>query len=67
MTGASLVWLTYWAHWEKTPDTLDKLGCFCTIPAIRAPVANCATEVIGTFVLILVAAAIASRRSAALN
>lgn len=65
MTGATLVWLTYWAHWEKTPDTLDKLGCFCTIPAIRVPVANALTEVIGTFVLILVAAAIASRRSAA--
>ena len=65
MTGATLVWLTYWAHWEKTPDKLDKLGCFCTIPAIRIPAANALTEVIGTFVLIVVAAAIASRRSAA--
>ncbi len=44
---------------------LDKLGCFCTIPAIRVPVANALTEVIGTFVLILVAAAIASRHSTA--
>ncbi len=65
MLGSTLVWLTYWAHWEKTPDKLDKLGCFCTIPAIRAPAANALTEVIGTFVLIVVAAAIASRRSAA--
>jgi glycerol uptake facilitator protein len=61
MMGSTLVWLTYWAHWEKTPDTLDKLGCFCTIPAIRLPAANALTEVIGTFVLIFVAAAIASK------
>jgi len=61
MLGSTLVWLTYWAHWEKTPDTLDKLGCFCTIPAIRLPAANALTEVIGTFVLILVAAAIGSK------
>jgi glycerol uptake facilitator protein len=61
MVGSTLVWLTYWAHWEKTPDTLDKLACFCTIPAIRVPVANALTEVIGTFVLIFVAAAIASK------
>ena len=62
MIGSTLVWLTYLAHWEKTPDALDKLGCFCTIPAIRVPTANALTEVIGTFVLILVAAAIASKR-----
>jgi glycerol uptake facilitator protein len=61
MLGSTLVWLTYWAHWEKTPDTLDKLGCFCTIPAIRVPAANALTEVIGTFVLIFVAAALASK------
>jgi glycerol uptake facilitator protein len=62
MFGAALVWLTYLAHWEKTPDTLDKLGCFCTIPAIKAPVANLLTEIIGTMVLVLVAAAIASKQ-----
>jgi len=65
MMGSTLVWLTYWAHWEKTPDALDKLGCFCTIPAIRVPAANALTEVIGTFVLILVAAAIASKHGTA--
>jgi glycerol uptake facilitator protein len=61
MMGAVLVWLSYFSHWEKTPDPADKLGCFCTIPAIRAPLANLTTEFIGTFVLILVAAAIASK------
>src|SRR5271154_2438351 len=61
MMGAALVWLAYLAHWGKTPDPLDKLGCFCTIPAIRAKPANTLTEIIGTFVLILVAAALASK------
>jgi glycerol uptake facilitator protein len=67
MVGSALVWLTYWAHWEKTPDTLDKLACFCTIPAIRVPVANALTEVIGTFVLIFVAAAIASKHGTSIG
>jgi glycerol uptake facilitator protein len=67
MAGSTLVWLTYWAHWEKTPDRLDKLGCFCTIPAIRVPVANALTEVIGTFVLIFVAAAIASKHGTSIG
>jgi glycerol uptake facilitator protein len=62
MTGAALVWLAYLVHWEKTPDVLDKLGCFCTIPAIRAKSANALSEIIGTFVLILVAAAISSKQ-----
>ncbi len=61
MSGAALVWLSYLSHWEKTPDPLDKLACFSTIPAIRAPLANIVTEVIGTFVLVLVAAAISSK------
>src|SRR5882724_3915462 len=51
MSGAALVWLSYLSHWEKTPDPLDKLACFSTIPAIRAPFANIVTEVIGAFVL----------------
>ena len=61
MLGAALVWLSYFSHWEKTPDPLDKLGCFSTIPAIRAPLANLTTEIIGTFVLVLVASAISSK------
>ena len=61
MLGATLVWLSYLSHWEKTPDALDKLACFSTIPAIRAPLANIVTEVIGAFVLVLVAAAISSK------
>jgi glycerol uptake facilitator protein len=61
MVGAALVWLAYFSHWQKTPNALDKLACFSTIPAIRAPLANLSTEIIGTFVLVLVAAAISSK------
>jgi len=67
MMGATLVWLAYLAHWEKTPNPLDKLGCFCTIPAIRKKPANTLTEVIGTFVLILVAAAISSKHGSSVG
>ena len=42
MAGALLVWLAYLHHWEKTPEPQDKLACFSTIPAIRAPLANIA-------------------------
>lgn len=61
MVGAALVWAAYFSHWQKTPNALDKLACFSTIPAIRAPLANLSTEIIGTFVLVLVAAAISSK------
>jgi glycerol uptake facilitator protein len=53
--------VAYFSHWQKTPNALDKLACFSTIPAIRAPLANLSTEIIGTFVLVLVAAAISSK------
>jgi glycerol uptake facilitator protein len=65
MCGASLVWLHYYPHWRETPDPDRKLGCFCTSPAIRNPGANLVSEMIGTFVLVLVAAAIGSKAVAA--
>jgi glycerol uptake facilitator protein len=61
MVGAALVWAAYFSHWQKTPNALDKLACFSTITAIRAPLANLSTEIIGTFVLVFVAAAISSK------
>jgi glycerol uptake facilitator protein len=63
--GALLVWLHYYPHWAETADKEAKLACFCTIPAIRRPVANVLSEVIGTFVLVFVVAAIFSEASAA--
>jgi glycerol uptake facilitator protein len=59
--GAFLVWLHYLPHWRETPDADRKLACFSTSPAIRNPAANLLSEVIGTFVLVLVAGAIGSK------
>jgi len=50
--GATLVWLAYLDHWRETEDPGLKLACFSTAPAIRNPVSNIVTEVIGTFVLV---------------
>jgi glycerol uptake facilitator protein len=50
--GAILVWLAYFKHWAETPDPGLKLAVFCTGPAIRNPLWNLVTEIIGTFVLI---------------
>jgi glycerol uptake facilitator protein len=59
--GAVLVWLHFLPHWKETPDASLKLLVFCTAPAIRNRIANLASEIIGTFVLVFVAAAIASK------
>jgi glycerol uptake facilitator protein len=50
--GAVLVYLSYLNHWRATDDPGLKLAVFCTGPAIRNPVANVITEVIGTFALV---------------
>ena len=60
MLGSTLVWLHYLPHWSITEDPSGKRACFCTSPAIRHTPANVLSEVIGTFVLVLVAAAISS-------
>jgi glycerol uptake facilitator protein len=59
--GACLVFLHYLPHWWETPDPDLKRACFCTSPAIRAPFANVVSEIVGTFVLVLVADAIFSK------
>ncbi|HEV8563493.1 MAG TPA: MIP/aquaporin family protein [Actinomycetota bacterium] len=51
--GATLVWLSYLAHWPETDDKGLKLAVFCTGPAIRNTVANLITEIIGTMMLVL--------------
>src|SRR5215831_13524575 len=61
VAGAALVWLHYLPHWRETPDADTKLACFSTGPAIRQPAANLLSEIIGTFVLVLVANAIFSK------
>ncbi len=61
LVGAALVWLHFFHHWRETEDPAAKLGCFCTIPAIRHKVANFGSELIATFVLVLVVWAISSK------
>jgi len=58
--GAVLVYLHYMPHWAETDDKGLKLAVFSTGPAIRNPVTNVISEVIGTFVLVLVVGAIFS-------
>jgi glycerol uptake facilitator protein len=60
MAGATLMTLHYGPHWRLTPDPAAKLGVFCTNAAVRSPLANIFSEMVGTGVLILVASAIFS-------
>jgi glycerol uptake facilitator protein len=53
MLGATIVWLAYLPHWAVTESPASKLAVFCTGPAIRNPVSNLVTEIIGTAVLVL--------------
>ena len=59
--GATLMTLHYGPHWAQSDDPVAKLGIFCTGPAIKAPMWNLLSEVVGTALLVLVAGAIFSR------
>jgi len=58
--GGIIVWLAYLPHWGVTANPGDKLAVFCTGPAIRMPMANLITEIIGTAVLLFGILAIAA-------
>src|ERR1700722_10164494 len=62
IVGAVLVWVHFLPHWRQIEDADVKLLCFSTMPAIRNLGANFLSEVIGTFVLVVAAAAIFSKR-----
>ena len=51
--GAVIVYFNYLPHWKETNDKDEKLVIFSTIPAIRKPLSNLVSEMIGTFVLVL--------------
>lgn len=51
--GAVIVWLSYRQHFDATDDADAKLAVFCTAPAIRNPLYNMITEIVGTFVLVI--------------
>jgi glycerol uptake facilitator protein len=61
--GAVIVWLHYLPHWAETEDPGLKLAVFSTGPAIRNPVTNIISEIIGTFVLVFGVLAIAGNEA----
>ncbi len=63
--GAILVWLVYFPHWRETGDAAAKLMVFSTVPAIRHPIANLFTEIVGTALLLFGVLAITGDTGAA--
>ncbi|WP_313894014.1 MIP/aquaporin family protein [Psychrobacillus sp.] len=53
IVGAVIVYFQYLPHWKETEDAGAKLGVFATSPAIRHPLSNLTSEIIGTFILVL--------------
>jgi len=51
-TGAVIVWAAYKQHFDETENKDLKLAVFSTAPAIRNPLYNLLTEIIGTFILL---------------
>ncbi|MDU1845404.1 MAG: MIP/aquaporin family protein [Niallia nealsonii] len=51
--GATIVFLQYLPHWKKTRNQSAILSVFSTSPAIRSPLSNLVSEMIGTFVLVM--------------
>lgn len=54
MLGAFVVWINFYSHYKATPGEAEKLGTFCTSPAIKNYPINFVNELIGTFVLVFV-------------
>jgi glycerol uptake facilitator protein len=54
MAGAIITWLVYRDHFNQTTDPDVQLAVFSTGPAIRNPLFNLLSEIVGTFVLIFV-------------
>ncbi|QSS99570.1 aquaporin family protein [Pontibacillus sp. ALD_SL1] len=51
--GAIVVFFHYLPHWKETEDQGAKLAVFSTDPAIRSPLSNFVSEIIGTFMLVM--------------
>ncbi|WP_345242421.1 MIP/aquaporin family protein [Pontibacillus salipaludis] len=51
--GAVVVFFHYLPHWKETEDKGAKLAVFSTDPAIRSPLSNFVSEIIGTFMLVM--------------
>lgn len=59
--GAVLVYVQYYDHFKASDSPDDKLGVFCTEPAIRNIPVNFLGEFIGTFVLVFAILGIAEQ------
>lgn len=53
MFGAFLMYFFYKPHFDLTDNPDDKLGVFCTIPAVRSYGYNFLSEFIATYVLVI--------------
>src|SRR4051812_6117510 len=53
MFGSFLVWVCYKQHFDETENKDLKLAVFCTTPAIKNPLYNFLSELIGTFILMI--------------
>ncbi|HBK71302.1 MAG TPA: aquaporin [Flavobacteriaceae bacterium] len=54
MLGSLIVWIMYKDHFDVTDDKELKRAVFCTSPAIRNPISNVFSEIVGAFVLVFV-------------
>lgn len=59
--GAVCVYLFYKDHFDYTEDADAKLGCFCTIPAIRNKWRNFFCEAVATWLLVFVILALSTK------
>lgn len=53
MLGAFLVWIHFMPHFKAEEDPGTKLGVFATGPAYPNYISNFASEIIGTFILVM--------------
>ncbi len=54
MIGALLVWIIYRQHFNETNDAATQLAVFSTAPSIRSAQQNFITELLATFIFLLV-------------
>ena len=60
-TAAAAVWLFYYPHWKATENPAAKLAVFCTAPAIRSFGFNLFSEILATFVLVILVGSVTSK------
>ncbi len=63
--GATVVYIFYKDHFDLTEDQATKLGVFSTIPAVKNYWRNLISEMVGTFILILVILFLSTKANAA--